>query len=143
MNIRKLQKKDVDSLYSLLKQTDFPHLPSKIDAESELLKEDNHIYLGVDSENEALALFLCFSERNGQLYFDIACNPDYSRRWASKKIITFIFKTAFKTLGYDEFFVESLNEHARNVVKKFGFEKVIGNFYTLNVKSEAVKRYMD
>jgi len=89
-----------------------------------------------------LALFLCFSERNGQLYFDIACNPDFNKRWASKKVLKFIFETAFKTLGYDEFIVESLNENARSVVRRFGFEKVIGNFYTLNVRAKPVGRYM-
>ncbi|MCP4355511.1 MAG: GNAT family N-acetyltransferase [Proteobacteria bacterium] len=142
IQIKKLKECDLDNLYSLLKQTDFPHLPSRSEAEAELRKKDNHIYLGFDSEDDMLALFLCFSERNDKLYFDIACNPRYQKKWASKKVIKFIFETAFKTLGHDEFIVESLNENARSVVRRFGFEKVMGNFYTLNVKAKPVEKYL-
>jgi len=60
IQIRKMQVSDLDELYSLLKQTDFPHLPSRYDAEEELQKPDNHIYLGFDSKIICLHYFYAF-----------------------------------------------------------------------------------
>lgn len=140
INIKKLESKNLNKLYEFLKKEKFPNLPNKQEAFKELTQLDNHIYLGF--YNEEMVLFLCFSERNQKLYFDIACNKKYRRKWATKKTMKFIFNTAFNNLGYDDFIVESLNQHARNVVEGFGFKKEQGFFYSLRKNSKMVERYL-
>jgi hypothetical protein len=140
MEIKKLQKSDINDIYTLLEKQDFPNLPlDKKQATLELLKPNNHAYVGL--LNDKVILFLCFCERNAKLYFDIACAKGFERKWANKQVLKFIFKTAFKDLAYQEFFVESFTVKARKVVEKFGFEKVINYCYKISSKSSAVLKY--
>lgn len=141
LEIRKIKQQDFNSLYDLLKQVDFPYLPAnKKKAFLELSKKDNHLYAGF-KENK-LVLFLCFSERNSKLYFDIACSKEYQNKWANKNVLGFIFSKAFEDLGYQEFYVESFTEKARKAVERLGFEKIVGVFYKLKSKSDVVKKYL-
>jgi len=141
LEIKKVTGKDFDCLYQLLKQEDFPYLPvDKQTAFNELAKSDNYVYAGFDDGK--LVLFLCFCERAGKLYFDIACSKEYQKKWANKNVLKFIFETAFQDLGYQEFYVESFTEKARYVVEKFGFKKIDQCFYKLFANSESVVRYL-
>lgn len=140
LEIKKVNKLELYRIYDLLKQQDFPNLPKDKDyAIEQLSKPENHIYAGF--EGDELMLFLCFSEKSSKLYFDIACAKNYEGKWATKKVMKFIFKTAFEELGYQEMFVESLTAKARAVVEKFGFEKVINYFYKITNKSASVLKY--
>ncbi|HAG52919.1 MAG TPA: hypothetical protein DCL21_03940 [Alphaproteobacteria bacterium] len=141
LEIKKVTEKDFDCIYQLLKQEDFPYLPvDKQTAFNELSKNDNYIYAGF-SESK-IVLFLCFCERSGKLYFDIACAKDYQKKWASKQILKFIFETAFQDLGYEEFYVESFTDQSRYVVEKFGFRRIDQCFYRLSANSDSVVRYL-
>lgn len=140
--IRKLTDKDYTELYKLLKQAEFPYLPNdQQTALNELKKDDNHLYGAFDEDT--LAVFLCFSERNDKLFFDIACLAEYKKRWANKQILRFIFSTPFNDLGYDDFYTESLNDTARAAVKKVGFEHLRGNFYRMHKYSDSIKKYLN
>ena len=141
LSIKKVKQEHFNSVYELLKQEDFPYLPvDKQTAFNELKQSDNFIYAGFVEDN--LVLFLCFSIRNHKLYFDIACSKKYQRKWANKKILKFIFETAFIDLNFQEFYVESFTHQARNVVEKFGFKKVDSCFYVLNKNSKVVNKYL-
>lgn len=141
-NIRKLTEEDFTELYMLLKQARFPYLPEdKQIALNELKKDDNYLY-GAYKDNK-LVVFLCFTERNDKLFFDIACCEEYKKRWANKQILKFIFSTPFNQLGYDDFYTESLTSSAKLAVKKVGFEHLRGNFYRMHKYSDNIKKYLN
>jgi hypothetical protein len=140
--IRKLVDEDFNELYQLLKQAQFPYLPEDEQlAFKELKKDDNHLYGAF--KDDILAVFLCFTERGGKLFFDIACKDSFKKRWANKQILQFIFTTPFNLLGYDEFYTESLNNTAQNAVSKVGFKHVSGNFYKMHKDASSIKKYLN
>lgn len=141
IKIEEIQKEDFSLLYDFLKKEEFPYLPTKEEAEKEFKMNDNHIYVGKD--NDKIVLFLCFCERNEKLYFDIACDIKYRKKWANKSTMRFIFNTAFNTLNFEDMIVESLNDNARCVVERFGFKNIQGFFYKLNKSSNIVQKYLN
>lgn len=141
LEIRKLKNTDFDNLYLLLKQVEFPYLPSsKQQAYNVLSLSHNHLYGGFFNGN--LVLFMCFSENNSKLYFDIACQENYRKQWACKKVINFIFDIVFNKLGYDEFYTESYTPVAQKAVERLGFSKLTGFYYVLRANSKTVQKYL-
>lgn len=141
LQIRKLKDNDFDELYLLLKQAEFPFLPSSKEQTINVLSlSHNHLYGGFS--NGKLVLFMCFSENNTRLYFDIACQENYRKRWGTKQTLRFIFNTAFNKLGYSEFYTESYTPDAQKAVERLGFNKLTGFYYVLRANSNVVEKYL-
>lgn len=141
LTIKKIVAENFDELYQLLIDVKFPYLPnSKQQALNILSLSHNHLYGGFF--NDKLVLFMCFSENNSKLYFDIACQDNYRKKWANKNIISFIFDTAFNKLGYNCFYTESYSQTAQKAVEKIGFKNLTGFYYMIEKKSEIVNKYL-
>tara|TARA_Y100001960_G_C14781757_1_gene887395 strand:- start:7697 stop:8161 length:465 start_codon:yes stop_codon:yes gene_type:complete len=141
LEIKKLKFEDFDELYELLLDVKFPYLPnSKQQTFNILSLSHNHLYGGFF--NGKLVLFMCFSENNSKLYFDIACQENYRKKWGTKKVITFIFNTAFNKLGYNEFYTESYSDIAQKAVERIGFKNLTGFYYVINKNAKSVQKYL-
>lgn len=141
LEIKKVKQCNFDEIYELLKLAEFPYLPvDKQVAFNEFLKESNNLYIALDEG--IIVLFLCFSENGEKLYFDIACSNKYRKKWACKKVLEFIFNTAFINLKYKEFYTNSFTESGVKAVEKLGFEKVKDSYYRLKFESDIVKKYL-
>jgi hypothetical protein len=142
LQISKLTDKNFNEVYKLLKQAQFPYLPSsKKQAFKILFSKTNHLYGGFF--NNELKLFMCFCQNNQKLYFDIACQDNYRKKWATKKVIKFIFNKAFNDLSYDEFYTESFTQNAIKSVEKLGFVKLNNFNYVIRAKSAVVHKYLN
>ena len=136
-------KPDVEIVYQLMVEQNFPNVPDTFEVAWLYLK-DQEIY-GIYSGCRMVAAFVLGAVENNSRFLDVVCAPDFHGKWATKSTLRKLFQTAFEPC-VDCVWVEAYRESSIKSAITAGFEKVHQESdvpYFLLSKEKAQKKYLN
>ena len=124
IKIEKLRDFQLQELYNLMLMEDFPDTPSSYkEARDFLLETENY---GIVENGRLNACFLFGDITDNSAFIDVVCRRNFRGKWATKKVLTFIFKKAFKDMNLKFIWAYAHNSKSLTAALKAGF--VIANY---------------